>query len=135
MDAAQRACVEQVAEGIQCPSFTLTLDQAGHWSRPRVLWIGCHEIPQALSRLVVELNKGIRNCGLDLDSRPYQAHLTLMRKVNRPPADLSIQPLEWPVSRFVLVKSTTLSEGVKYDVVGEWPLLETLDSQEQEPKA
>ena len=123
VDASQQACVEKVADRIQCPEFRLTLDQAGHWSRPRVLWIGAGEIPDTLLTLVADLCKGIRNCGLELDSRPYRAHLTLMRKVNRAPTELNIQPVDWQLNRFVLVKSTTLPEGVKYEVVKEWPLL------------
>lgn len=122
VDASQQACVEQVADRIQCPAFRLTLDQAGHWSRPRVLWIGASEIPDTLLKLVADLYKGIRNCGLELDSRPYRAHLTLMRKVNRAPAELNVQPVDWQVNRFVLVRSTTLPEGVKYEVAKEWGL-------------
>lgn len=124
LNADQRKCVELVADGIQCPVFSLILDHAGHWSRPRVLWIGASETPDALSQLVADLYKGIHRCGIELDSRPYRAHLTLMRKVNKAPADLNFQSLEWRVGSFVLVKSTTYPEGVEYEVVRKWPLLE-----------
>lgn len=128
MDANQQACVELVANGISCSAFELKLDHAGHWPRPRVLWIGAREVPDALNHLVTKLYKGIRDCGVQLDSRPYRAHMTIMRKVNRPPADMDIQPLDWRVNKFVLVKSTTLPEGVKYEVIREWPLRTTGES-------
>lgn len=123
VDQQQQACIEQVADSVQCPIFELRLDKAGHWPRPRVLWLGCEETPGALKKLVADLYQGIRRCGLELDSRPYQAHLTLMRKVNKPPADLTVEPVAWPLDRFVLVKSTTHAEGVKYEVIREWPLM------------
>lgn len=124
VDQQQQACVEQVADGVQCPVFDLRLDKAGHWARPRVLWLGCEETPESLKQLVANLYQGIRHCGIQLDSRPYQAHLTLMRKVNRPPTDLTIEPVDWSLDRFVLVKSTTHPEGVKYEVIREWLLLD-----------
>ena len=122
VDEHQQACVEQVADGVQCPIFSLKLDKAGHWPRPRVLWLGCKETPEPLKQLVSDLYQGINHCGIQLDSRPYQAHLTLMRKVSKPPADLTIEPIDWSLDRFVLVKSTTHPEGVKYSVIKEWPL-------------
>jgi 2'-5' RNA ligase len=131
VDGQQQSCIEQVANSIQCPTFELKLDKAGHWSRPKVLWLGCEETPEALKQLVADLYRGIRCCGIELDSRPYQAHLTLMRKVIKPPADLTVEPVTWPLDRFVLVKSTTHPEGVKYEVIREWPLIGNQVQQQQ----
>lgn len=118
----QRACVERAADAIRVPPFELTIDHAAHWPRPRVLWIGPSEQPQPLLDLAAALHEGATACGLKLDARPYRAHLTLMRKVARPPAQMGIRPFVWPVDRFVLVRSKTLPEGVRYEVVREWRL-------------
>jgi 2'-5' RNA ligase len=122
VDGAQRRCVEQAAAAIALPRFTLTLDQVGHWSRPRVLWLGARETPDTAKQLASQLARGCRDCGLSLDRRPFVAHLTLKRKVREAPPPMELKPIEWSVDQFALVKSHTLPEGVQYEVVGQWPL-------------
>lgn len=122
VDAAQRQCVEQAAAAISLPRFTLTLDQLGYWSRPRVLWLGARETPEEAKQLASQLAKGARDCGLSLDRRPFVAHLTLKRKVREAPPPTELKPIEWAVDQFALVRSHTLPEGVQYEVVGRWPL-------------
>lgn len=125
-DARQRDCVESmatsVAEEAACRPFELTLDRFGHWSRSRVLWFGCSETPEPLTTLVDRLSAGARECGLTLDTRPFRAHLTLMRKVSRAPKEWPAEPLPWPVNSFVLVRSVPVPQGVQYEVLREWPL-------------
>ena len=123
-DARQRACVETMVNAIQCPPFELQLNRSGYWPRPRVLWIAPAEMPEALTALAADLHRGAEGCGLRLDARPYRAHITLMRKLTQPAKDTDLQPLNWPVDRFVLVRSSTLPQGVKYEVVREWKLAE-----------
>jgi 2'-5' RNA ligase len=122
VDAHQRACVERMADAVISPAFEFTLDHFGHWSRSRVLWFGAEETPEPLVLLVDTLTAGARECGLSLDSRPYRAHLTLMRKVSRAPEMMPVEPLSWPVSRFVLMRSVFQPHGVSYEVLREWPL-------------
>lgn len=122
VDAAQRQCVERVAEAIALPAFALQLDQVGYWSRPRVLWLGAHETPDIPVALAKQLAQGCRDCGLSLDRRPFKAHLTLKRKVHQAPPAMEVRPVSWPVESFVLVRSRTLPEGVQYQVVREWRL-------------
>lgn len=121
-DARQRACVEAMADAIHCPPFELRLNRSGYWPRPRVLWIAPAEMPEALTSLAMALHTAAEGCGLKLDARPYRAHITLMRKLVRPPQDADCPPLDWPVDRFVLVRSSTFPQGVKYEVVREWVL-------------
>ena len=122
VEVTQRACAEQVAAGIHLPPFALRLDHVGHWARPQVLWIGASDTPDTLRSLADRLAQGSRDCGLALDKRPFVNHLTLKRKVDRPPAKLDIKPVDWAVTDFVLVRSRTLPEGVQYTVVNRWPL-------------
>lgn len=130
IDASQRECVESMATGIAgnaaedlaIPPFELTLDRFGYWSRPRVVWFGASDTPEPLALLVDRLAAGARQCGLSIDARPYRAHLTLMRKVSRAPEKTFVEPLPWPVSRFVLVRSVPVPQGVSYEVLREWPL-------------
>lgn len=85
--------------------FELVLDRIGHWPRPRVLWVGPSEIPLALIELHRELGKGLTQLGFELDPRPFAPHVTLARKVARPPEGLEFAPLRWQVSEWALVES------------------------------
>ena len=120
--AEQQACVEQAADNIRLPAFSLSLDQAGHWPRPRVLWVGARVQPEPLRQLATDLSAAGRDCGLTMDSRPFHAHLTLVRKVLKPPLEMAVKACPWTVDRFVLVRSLTLPEGVQYQPLRSWPL-------------
>lgn len=120
--AARRACVEAVAGGIQGKGFRLTLDRIGHWPKPRILWAGPSDTPAELLALVRDLSEGLRSCDFTPEARPYQAHLTLARKVSRARPGLTMDPVAWDINRFCLVRSLTLPEGVKYEVLASWPL-------------
>lgn len=117
-----RSCMENVAAQIKAAPFSLYLDQAGYFPRPKVSWVGCSRTPPALTQLVMELRKGQRDCGSTPESRGFVPHMTLARKVGRTPKS-GIEPdLDWPVREFCLVRSETLSAGVEYTVVSRWPL-------------
>lgn len=123
VDAARRVCLEQVADGIKGSSFTLTLDQAGFWRKPQILWLGCSAQPAPLLGLVQGLTAGAEQCGVTIETRPYQAHVTLARKIRKGPDTLlPIEPIVWPVERFCLVESHTDPEGVRYRPLRYWSL-------------
>jgi 2'-5' RNA ligase len=115
----QRACADAVADAISLTPFNLRFDQVGWFKRPKVLWLGTNETPDALIQLVANLNRGLRGCDIMLDERPFAAHLTLMRKV-REFNEMEIEPIDWHVDRFCLVESFTHPEGVEYKVVKSW---------------
>ncbi len=122
-DAARRACLEQAADGLSGSGFTLTLDQAGFWRKPQILWLGCSAQPAPLLDLVQALTAGAEQCGVKTESHPYQAHVTLARKVRTGPlAVLPIEPIVWPVERFCLVESHTEPGGVRYRTLRFWSL-------------
>lgn len=118
-----RQAMERLAGTIKASSFCLRLEQIGYWRRPQVLWWGAKQTPEQLKQLVRLLQRGAENCGLELDRRPYKAHLTLARKVRRPPGHLSAQCCDWQVKQFALVRSTLSPEGAQYEVLRRWPLL------------
>ena len=122
IDAQQQECVAHLADQIQLSSFEFTVDVAGHWAKPRVLWIGPGEMPEVLVTLATELRAGAIECGIEMDMRPYRAHMTLMRKVARVKESLSVRPFVWHANSFVLVRSVTYQEGVNYEVIREWSL-------------
>lgn len=122
VDAQQHRCIEAMADAVRCEPFELVLDKAGHWARSRVLWITSTQTPEPLTALAAALHTGARDCGLQMEARPYRAHLTLKRKLARAPQVLEFRTLRWHVESFVLVRSMTYQQGVQYEVIREWPL-------------
>ncbi|MFO8026015.1 RNA 2',3'-cyclic phosphodiesterase [Thiohalophilus sp.] len=122
-DARQRACAERVANRIQSDALILSLSRLGFWSRSRVGWIAPQSSPPTLLALVSQLQQGLGECGFQVDARPWQAHLTLARKLRQPPLIETLeQPLLWPVDEFVLVESQTLPSGAQYRILQRWLL-------------
>lgn len=122
LDAAAQACMEAAADAVHGQGFTLVLDAMGHFPRARVIWAGASSVPSALGDLVQTLTRALLPCGFRPETRPFQAHLTLMRKAGRGPHPGGFEPLAWAVSDFALVESLTLPEGAQYRVLRRWPL-------------
>ena len=120
--AAVRQCLEQQAAAIRCTPFELTLERVGHWARPRILWAGPGHMPPELWTLVGGLNSAFEACGLARETRPYQAHITLARKISRPPATTAIAPIHWSIGDFCLVESVSGPQGASYRVLASWKL-------------
>ena len=108
------AAAGQVA-GNQC---TLVLDRFGWFPGAGVAWLG-GEAPEALAQLADALRAALLPLGLRLDDRPFRPHVTLFRQVRQRPRFPAIEPLEWPVTAFVLVES---KPGRPYEVLRRWAL-------------
>jgi 2'-5' RNA ligase len=121
--ASVRDCLMEAAGGIHCASFDLVIDHVGHWPRPRILWVGPTHAPLALWTLVEALNQTFDNCGLQRETRPFQAHVTLARKVGKAlPAPVVLNPVVWSVSEFSLMESVTDARGASYQRLASWKL-------------
>lgn len=115
-------CALQQAALVQSESFVITLDMFGYWPRPRVVWLGCNEVPEPLQSLVTQLNTHLIPCDYKPEHRIYAPHLTLLRKANQGIKQRDITPVSWCVKDFVLVESATTEKGSVYQVVRRWPL-------------
>ncbi len=124
VDQAGRQCVEQAADTVWGERFTLEFSQVGHWSRPRILWLGPTETPPQLEALVTDLVGALKPCDYGPDPRRYQAHLTLARKASRPAKATSIEAIHWHVDRFCLVESVTAPTGSIYRVLKYWEFIQ-----------
>lgn len=122
VDGKLAACAQRVAAGIHGRAFTLSLDCLGHWPGPQVLWLGATHTPAALTTLVRDLNEGLRRCGFTPEDRPYQPHLTLVRKLRRADTAQAVDPVVWRIEQFCLVQSITRAQGAEYHVLHAWPL-------------
>jgi 2'-5' RNA ligase len=115
------AILDAAAE-VRAGPFEVLLDALEHWRRPQVLCLVAREVPAALTGLVQALRAGLSTRGFDIERRPYRAHVTLGRKVARPPDVAVTEPVRWPASDFVLVESMTEQSGSAYRPLAAWPL-------------
>jgi 2'-5' RNA ligase len=101
--------------------FTLTLDSWGCWPRNGIAWVGPSRVPDALRELSAAMETWLRDAGFEMDVRPFNPHVTLIRKAQC--AALPGSPeIQWKVKDFVLVRSTLVPEGSRYEIIGRWPL-------------
>lgn len=123
-DPPRRACLEQAAAALRIPPFTLRLDRYGYWRRSQVLWLGCGVPPAPLRHLVGGLRDAQQACAVTAETRPYAVHLTLFRKLRKPPGALRqmAAAVSWPVRDFALVASELDAAGARYRVLRTWPL-------------
>jgi len=123
IDMPAKSCAECAAEHIHGKSFKLVLDRLGYWSKPQILWLAPSQIPLELTALYDLMKSRLIKCGVTLDERPYKPHLTLARKVKKPPPRIKIEPLTWHVKQYSLMESRqSPGGGVNYQELACWKL-------------
>mgnify|MGYP000863215928 CR=1 FL=1 len=127
------AAIEQAAGAVSGTSFELSLARVGYWERPRILWLGPDETPATLFYLVRDLRAALESCGVVSETRPYLPHMTLARKVTRPPPETRVEPVRWPVETFSLVESVPTAGRSLYRELVRWPLPEADKTREPAP--
>jgi 2'-5' RNA ligase len=120
--ATVQACLEEAAGGLMGSPFELAIDRLGYWPGPRIVWAAPSETPAALWFLAAALRDVLVTCGLEPETRPYQAHITLARKAGRAPDITRVPPIPWSIRQFCLVESVSGPAGVNYRVLRAWPL-------------
>ena len=118
----QLDCLQRQARKVSGRPFELQIDDHGVFRKARVGWLGCKNQPPELARLHGELGEHLRPCGYRVESRPYNPHVTVARKMNRLPAMSGFEPLRWKVDSFVLIESREIETGVKYEIIETYPL-------------
>lgn len=118
--AARTGSLQAVGAGAAFEPFTMHLDEVGCWKHNQIAWAAPSRVPPALTELVQALESGLDAEGFRFDRRPHTPHVTLLRKAHCV-ALKRAEPVEWPVSHFVLVRSELHSDGSRYRVIGRWP--------------
>lgn len=109
------------------PAVELAFDRVEYWAKPRVVVAMPLAIPDSGRAIEARLWQSVAPLGFARDDRPWRPHLTLARKVRRPPPEnLRMAPVEMPGGagawRLALVESTSRPEGVRYKPLADWPL-------------
>ncbi len=113
------------ARELRLPGFELELDCLGYWPKPGILWLGPRRWPDSLASLAGALAAAGAAARLKMDRRRYRPHLTLARRLRRPPpAALEPPRLRCDFDSFALYESGGGPRGVVYREVARWPLAE-----------
>jgi RNA 2',3'-cyclic 3'-phosphodiesterase len=129
------AAVRSAAAGATpaADSIELAFDHLEYWRAAHLLVALAAEPPALLGALARKLQALLASRGFapELKSswsvgvnitRQFRPHVTLARKVYRPPRVMEIDPVTWSFADFVLVDSKTLPEGSVYTVLERFPL-------------
>ncbi|ADU68054.1 RNA 2',3'-cyclic phosphodiesterase [Pantoea sp. At-9b] len=115
--------LQQLAGRITQPGFDLDLDDAGHWPRPGVVWLGCQRPPRSLLQLASLLRAQAARQGCAQSATSFHPHITLLRnaaaKVALPPRGFHWR---FAVNQFVLCSSRFEKGQTRYQVLARWPL-------------
>ena len=103
-------------------AHSLPIEQARYWKHNRIVWVGPNETPGPLADLAADLKSSLEAERFKLESRAFQAHITLIRKAHEPRALPPLPPIDWPVDEFVLVRSVLSREGSSYDTIERFAL-------------
>ena len=109
-----------IAAQIPFAPCTLVLDRLGTFRRSEVLWIGASKIPGALSDFRNALVKGMEDADIHFDQKDWEVHLTLYRRLRKPPRTMAFVPVSWPLSGFSLIESVNVKNGVEYQRRAYW---------------
>jgi len=119
----QMDCLRQQASLVRAEAFEFDIDRLGHFSKPRVAWLGCREIPAALCELHEQLGQRLRLCDYQPEARHYNPHVTVARKIGAITDSASFTPIAWKVEAFSLVEVRQVENGVQYRVIDSYRLL------------
>jgi RNA 2',3'-cyclic 3'-phosphodiesterase len=81
-DARVPSVVDAIGRDVDAPAFDVTFSGAGVFPpqrAPRALWIGIGAGASELAAMQNELARRVLGTGVELDDRPFSAHLTLAR--------------------------------------------------------
>jgi 2'-5' RNA ligase len=124
----QLACA-QAAAFARAQPIALCFERLVHWSRPQVLCALAGEEPSA-SALATALKDASAAAGFNPDLKPFQAHVTVARKVLHARALPVLSPVLWEFAAFALVDSRTHPEGPVYSVVESYSLVASENARE-----
>jgi 2'-5' RNA ligase len=109
------------------PAVELAFARLEFWAKPKVLVAMPESVPAAGSAIVDRLWTGLERLGYAREDRPWRPHLTLARRVRRPPPDnLVLAPIaaagDVPPWRLALVESSAHPDGPRYKPIADWPI-------------
>jgi 2'-5' RNA ligase len=118
---AQRERMGSVPD-LQCGPLQLDIDWTGCWPKNGIAWAAPSHSPPALERLVRRLGDWLRSESMQMESRPFTPHITLLRRASCGVFPALGQTLHWAVRDFVLVRSRLGPPASQYEIIERYPL-------------
>ncbi len=119
--------VEGAAEAvIGLPPVPLCIDRLGHFPRSGILWAGTSVSGAGLLGLVARFDEALGAQGFTPETRPFRAHITLARRVRRPPPAAWGHPVPW-IARELVLAAGQEGQVPRYRVRRSWPLTGPFD--------
>lgn len=120
----KEAALCAIASRIQSPTFSLQLDDLGHWPRPGVVWLGTRRAPLPLLQLASLLRSHAARNGCYQSTLPFHPHVSLLRGATNPVALPASTP-QWQLdcSEFSLYESRLSGGRTRYQRLQSWPLV------------
>ena len=119
---ADPAKASAAARRVRAKAFELPIDTSQYWRHNKIVWVGPQAMPPELADLVAQLHGALRADGFVLESRPFAAHITLVRKANTPQSLPPLPTVQWPASEFSLVRSLPSNTGARYESIDRYAL-------------
>ena len=109
------------------PSVSLEFGHIEYWAKPKVLVAMPRTTPEAGQAIVERLWSGLEPLGFVREARPWRPHLTLARRIRRPPPEnLEFSGVQTagdePAWRLALVESSAHPGGARYRPLADWGL-------------
>ncbi len=122
LDPEALARVEGAAESVTGVSpVPLCIDRLGHFPRSTILWAGPSVPGAGLLGLVAGLEEALNARGFVPEARPFRAHITLARKVRRPPPGTWGHPVSW-IARELVLAAGQEGQVPRYRLRRSWAL-------------
>lgn len=119
---ARTAEALRAGESVRGEPFDLAIDTLAWWPRRRLVYASPSGPPPALTDLAAALAHALAAGGFVLERRPYRAHVTLLRDVERGPEGVPAHRVAWRVRSYCLVESLRVARGVSYRPLRVWTL-------------
>ncbi len=120
---SEETAAMQIASLLKADPFTVTIDRAGTFSRrSKLWWLGSSQASRDAIALHDALRARLRVAGVSYDLKTFTPHVTILRDAGKPLAPTPIEPIRWPVTDFVLVRSQLAPQPAEYRVIGRWKL-------------
>jgi 2'-5' RNA ligase len=103
------------AKRVKAKAHEMPIEQARYWRENHIVWAGPRETPPPLKALFDSLSVALYREEFILERRPFAAHVTLIRNARASKSLPPLPSLDWPVTEFLLVRSSLSSAGSKYE--------------------
>jgi 2'-5' RNA ligase len=112
----------RAARSVRGARHALPIERAKVWAHNRVGWVGPERTPLALTDLTDSLRERLLAEGFAIESRPFAAHVTLLRNAGKSSRLPLLPAVDWPVDEFTLVRSRLSQKGSSYEILGRFSL-------------